>query len=92
MADLIVDLQKKFHLATELRDNIDLFCQGSTYAIFLKKLWPVFQKILEGPPAFMSASLEHVRPIEYSCSSCGMLTFVDRNFATAYSKSSTDCP
>ena len=63
MTNLNVDSQKKFHLATELRDNIDLFCQGSTYAVFLKKLWPVFQKMLEGPPAFMSASFEHVSPI-----------------------------
>ena len=60
LANEPVDPQKKFHLATELRDNIDIFCQGSTYPVFLRKLWPVFQKLLEGPPAFMSASLEHV--------------------------------
>lgn len=56
---MILDLQKKFHLATELRDNIDLLCSGATYPIFLKKLVPVFMKMLEGQPAFMSASLEH---------------------------------
>jgi len=54
---MILDLQKKFHLATELRDNIDLLCSGATYPIFLKKLVPVFMKMLEGQPAFMSASL-----------------------------------
>jgi len=60
-AEYRADAQKKFHLATELRDNIDLLCTGSSYPIFLKKLIPVFVKMLEGPPAFMSASLEHVR-------------------------------
>lgn len=91
MADLNVDTQKKFHLATELRDNIDLFCQGSNYAIFLKKLWPVFQKMLEGPPAFMSVSLEHVRPFRFCPRGSDMLIPTDRNSATASSKSFTVC-
>lgn len=60
-ADQVPDLQKKFHLATELRDNIDLMCTGQNYSNFLDKLMPVFKKLLEGPPAFMSASIEHVR-------------------------------
>ena len=58
---MLEDSQKKFHLATELRDNIDLLCTGPGYSIFLKNLVPVFTKMLEGPPAFMSASVEHVR-------------------------------
>ena len=55
------DLKGKFNTATELRDNIDILCQGPAYAIFLKKLVPVFMKLLEGPPVFTSTSWEQVR-------------------------------
>ncbi|KAL6722004.1 transcription-associated protein 1 [Lecanora helva] len=59
LGDPNLELQKKVHLATEMRDNIDVLCTGTAYPIFLKRLIPVFAKILEGPPAFMSTSSEH---------------------------------
>ena len=55
-----VEAQKKYNIATELRDNIDILCNGPSYPIFLKKLVPVFMKLLEGPPVFMSTHMEHV--------------------------------
>ena len=62
MLTLSVELKVKYNLATELRDNIDGFCVGASYAIFLKKLVPVFMKLLEGPPVFTSTSWEQVLP------------------------------
>ena len=59
-ADACAEVQKKYNIATELRDNIDILCNGSAYPIFLKKLVPVFMKLLEGPPVFMSTYMEHV--------------------------------
>ncbi|MCJ1304891.1 hypothetical protein MMC08_007704, partial [Hypocenomyce scalaris] len=58
LGDSNLDLKGKFNTATELRDNIDILCQGPAYAIFLKKLVPVFMKLLEGPPVFTSTSWE----------------------------------
>ena len=54
------EVQKKYNTATELRDNIDILCNGPAYPIFLKKLVPVFMKLLEGPPVFISTYMEHV--------------------------------
>jgi hypothetical protein len=54
------DLKLKLNVATELRDNIDQLCNGPTYTLFLKKLIPIFVKLLEGPPVFTSTSWEHV--------------------------------
>ena len=59
-ADHGPDVKVKFNVATELRDNTDQFCAGPLYTVFLKKLIPVFKKLLEGPPVFMSTSWEHV--------------------------------
>lgn len=59
-ADICAEVQKKYNIATELRDNIDILCNGPTYPVFLKKLVPVFMKLLEGPPVFMSTYMEHV--------------------------------
>ena len=56
----LADIKVKLNVATELRDNIDQFCNGPLYANFLTKLMPVFRKLLEGPPVFMSTSWEHV--------------------------------
>lgn len=58
---VIADLKVKLNIATEIRDNIDQLCTGSSYHIFLEKLVPVFMKLLEGPPVFMSLAWEHVR-------------------------------
>ena len=60
VSDSCAEVQKKYNIATELRDNIDILCNGPTYPIFLKKLIPVFMKLLEGPPVFMSTYMEHV--------------------------------
>ena len=60
VTDTCAEVQKKYNIATELRDNIDILCNGPTYPIFLKKLIPVFMKLLEGPPVFMSTYMEHV--------------------------------
>ena len=51
-------LSHKFNTAIELRDNIDLLCSGQNYSTFLKKLVPVFMKLVEGPPVFVT-SAEH---------------------------------
>ena len=59
-ADACLEVQKKYNIATELRDNIDILCNGPAYPIFLKRLVPVFTKLLEGPPVFMSTHMEHV--------------------------------
>lgn len=61
--DRVTGPQSKFNNAIELRDSVDLLCTGATYAIFLKKLVPVFTKLLEGPPVFMSTSWEHVSAV-----------------------------
>lgn len=58
---VIADLKVKLNIATEIRDNIDQLCTGSSYHTFLEKLVPVFMKLLEGPPVFMSLAWEHVR-------------------------------
>ncbi|SLM34988.1 histone acetylase complex subunit [Lasallia pustulata] len=58
LGDPNLELKVKYNLATELRDNVDGFCVGASYAIFLKKLVPVFMKLLEGPPVFTSTSWE----------------------------------
>ena len=48
----------KWVLATELRDSLESWCQGNTYSQFLNKLVPIFLKILEGQPVFISTSPE----------------------------------
>ncbi|KAL8711708.1 MAG: hypothetical protein Q9220_003879 [cf. Caloplaca sp. 1 TL-2023] len=58
LSDLQLDLKAKHNVATELRDNIDILCNGPLYPAFLKKLIPVFTKLLEGPPVFISTSWE----------------------------------
>ncbi|KAI4175603.1 MAG: hypothetical protein LQ343_001594 [Gyalolechia ehrenbergii] len=58
LSDPQADVKQKLNYATELRDNIDLLCNGPSYAAFLKKLLPVLTKLLEGPPVFISTSWE----------------------------------
>ena len=55
-----IDVKQKLSVATDLRDNIDLLCNGPSYTPFLKKLVPVFTKLLEGQPVFTSTSWEQV--------------------------------
>jgi transformation/transcription domain-associated protein len=56
-----IDPKAKLTPAMELRDNVEFLCTGSSYPIFLKKLLPIFVKILEGPPVFISTSWVQVR-------------------------------
>lgn len=54
------DVKIKVNFATECRDAIEILCSGQLYPVFLKKLVPVFMKLLEGPPVFISTSWEQV--------------------------------
>ncbi|KAF2455722.1 hypothetical protein BDY21DRAFT_71272 [Lineolata rhizophorae] len=48
------DIKAKLQYATDLRDNIELWCQGDMYKVFLQKLMPVFLNVLDGQPVFIS--------------------------------------
>ncbi|PSN75346.1 hypothetical protein BS50DRAFT_671522 [Corynespora cassiicola Philippines] len=50
------DLRAKGAQAIDIRDNIESYCQGPQYSAFLNHLVPVFLKILEGEPVFISTS------------------------------------
>ncbi|KAH3950531.1 hypothetical protein HBH53_074330 [Parastagonospora nodorum] len=52
------DLRTKGTQAIDIRDNIESYCQGPQYAVFLTHLVPVFLKILDGNPVFISTSPE----------------------------------
>ncbi|KAL6706246.1 transcription-associated protein 1 [Coniothyrium glycines] len=52
------DLRAKGAQAIEIRDNIESYCQGQQYSSFLNHLVPVFLKILDGNPVFISTSPE----------------------------------
>jgi transformation/transcription domain-associated protein len=54
------DLRAKGTQAIEIRDNIESYCQGQQYGAFLNHLVPVFLKILDGNPVFISTSPEQV--------------------------------
>ncbi|KAG9376483.1 Transcription-associated protein 1 [Pyrenophora tritici-repentis] len=55
------DLRAKGTQAIEIRDNIESYCQGQQYGAFLNHLVPVFLRILDGNPVFISTSPEQVR-------------------------------
>lgn len=55
---LFKDLKSRCQGATELRDNVDLFCQGQSYVTFLERAVPILLRILDGPPHFISTSAE----------------------------------
>ena len=50
------DPKVKLNHAMELRDNVEFLCTGAMYPVFLRKLIPIFFKLLEGPPIFISTS------------------------------------
>lgn len=52
------DLKAKGNLAVNIRDSIESYCQGPQYNSFLKNFVPVFLKILDGSPVFISNSPE----------------------------------
>ena len=55
-----IDLRAKGAQAIDIRDNIESYCQGPQYSAFLNHLVPVFLKILEGEPVFISTSPDQV--------------------------------
>ena len=63
--DIHLDAKAKLTPAMELRDNVEFLCSGPTYPIFLKKLLPIFIKVLEGPPVFISTSMIQVCGLIY---------------------------
>lgn len=92
-ADACAEVQKKYNTATELRDNIDILCNGPAYPIFLKKLIPVFMKLLEGPPVFMSTYMEHVNyALKLVMGHDMVLMFGLRDSAIAFWRFFTGCP
>ncbi|KAF1954112.1 hypothetical protein CC80DRAFT_493961 [Byssothecium circinans] len=52
------DMRVKSAQAIDIRDNIETYCQGPQYGAFLNHLVPVFLKILDGNPVFISTSPE----------------------------------
>lgn len=54
------DLRTKGTLAIDIRDNIETYCQGQQYGAFLNQFVPVFLRILDGSPVFISTSPEQV--------------------------------
>ena len=58
VADLHPATPQKLNTAIELRDNTDLLCSGQSYPALLKKLVPIFMKLLEAPPVFVT-NAEH---------------------------------
>lgn len=59
------DIKTKVITATEIRDNLDVWCQssGTIYSSFLEKSIPVLLNILDGPPVFDSTSHTQARSI-----------------------------
>ncbi|KAI9727221.1 MAG: hypothetical protein M1834_008481 [Cirrosporium novae-zelandiae] len=58
LGDPSLDAKTKANLAIELRDGLDYLCSGPTYLVFLRRMIPIFTKLLEGPPIFVSSSYE----------------------------------
>ncbi|KAK3057257.1 hypothetical protein LTS18_011573, partial [Coniosporium uncinatum] len=54
--DSNLDSKIKCSVATELRDSIELWSHGDGYKTFLQKLVPIFVKILDGSPVFVSTA------------------------------------
>ncbi|TID23090.1 hypothetical protein E2P81_ATG02207 [Venturia nashicola] len=52
------ETRMKLQAATELRDQVDFYCQGQSYPHFLSKTVPVLLKLLDGQPVFISTSPE----------------------------------
>jgi hypothetical protein len=54
------DHRVKLAQAIDIRDNIETYCQGQQYGAFLTHLVPLFLKVLDGEPIFISTSPDHV--------------------------------
>lgn len=84
------DLRVKLAQAIDIRDNIETYCQGQQYGAFLNHLVPLFLKVLDGAPVFISTSPDQVSSDMHD----GPLPrlICRSGFGTACSRSSTDCP
>lgn len=89
---VISDLRVKSTQAIDIRDNIESYCQGPQYSAFLNHLVPVFLKILDGSPVFISTSPEQVSGIIAACSGARMSNFARSGYGTASSRSCTASP
>lgn len=58
LQDASVDLKTKEKLLTELRDQLEVLCQASSYPTFLSTYIPIFLSVLSEPPVFTSLSPE----------------------------------
>ncbi|KAI9886978.1 MAG: hypothetical protein M1823_001194 [Watsoniomyces obsoletus] len=58
LADPSVDIRIKAQIVQEIRDSLDYLTQPSRYGSFLNTMVPIFIKLLEGPPVFVSTSPE----------------------------------
>ncbi|WPG98564.1 Hypothetical protein R9X50_00135600 [Acrodontium crateriforme] len=58
LQDTSLDVKAKGTLLTELRDQLEGWCQPSSYGTFLQKFIPIFLQILSGAPVFTSTSPE----------------------------------
>ena len=62
---LFAELKSRLQTASELRDSIEHLVQAQYYPVFLRAMIPVILKLLEGPPVFVSTSLEQVHGSPY---------------------------
>ncbi|TKA54366.1 hypothetical protein B0A49_12864, partial [Cryomyces minteri] len=54
-----LNIKAKCTFATELRDSIEAWCQGTNYALFLAKFMPIFMEtLMRGQPRLRSCILE----------------------------------
>ncbi|QIX02178.1 hypothetical protein AMS68_007695 [Peltaster fructicola] len=58
LSDPSLDTKGKIETLTSVRDNIESWCSGGSYSVFLEKLIDVFLGLLDGPPVFTSTSSE----------------------------------
>ncbi|KAF2754000.1 hypothetical protein EJ05DRAFT_457386 [Pseudovirgaria hyperparasitica] len=58
LEDSSLDVKQKGNVAVELRDNVEVWCQSPQYKEFLDTFIPVFFKILDSSPVFVSTSPE----------------------------------
>jgi hypothetical protein len=61
-----LDQRVKLAQAIDIRDNIETYCQGQQYGAFLNHMVPLFLKVLDGAPVFISTSPEQVSSSTHS--------------------------
>jgi len=58
LEDPSLEVKQKGNIAVDIRDNIESYCQSPQYNAFLTTFVPIFLKILDGAPVFLSNSPE----------------------------------